>query len=97
MGLPPPDGSKKFSPITRSATLIVRATPTVCVAVNWMMEVATAAQTKMGIRKRDMPLARIVATVTSRLAEPAMELKPTIQKPSRNSTMPTGARRLSVA
>ncbi len=97
MGLPPPDGSKKFSPITRSATLIVRATPTVCVAVNWMIEVATAAQTKMGMRNKVIPLARIVATVTSKLADPAIELKPTIQKPSRKSTMPTGARRLSVA
>jgi len=97
MGLPPPAGSKKFSPMTRSATLMVSATPTVWVEVNWMIDAATAPQTKMGIRKRVMPLARIVATVTSRLAEPAMDEKPTTQKPSRNSTIPTGARRLSVA
>ena len=57
-------------------TFNVRATPTVWVAVNWIRDVATAAHTKMGMRKGVMPLARMNETVTSKLMELAMEESP---------------------
>ena len=46
------------------------------VAVSWMIEVASTAQTKMGMRKRLMPGARIFRVVTMRLSEPRIEEKP---------------------
>ena len=62
-----------------------------------MIDAAAAPHTKIGMRKKVMPLARIVAVVTSILIELAIEEKPLIQNPSKNSTTPSGARRLSVA
>ncbi len=60
---------------------MVKAIPTVWVAVNWINEVAIAPQTNIGIRNNDMPLARMVAIVTKRLIAPAIDEKPLIQKP----------------
>src|SRR5664279_4896944 len=61
------------------------------VAVKLIMEVATAAQTKIGIRKASIPLARIRSTVTSKLSAPRMDDQPASQTPIKNICIPIGA------
>ena len=56
-----------------------------------MIDVATAAHTKIGNRKAVIPFARILKTVTIRLRPPRIEDQPATNTPIKNICIPTGA------
>ncbi len=65
--------------------------PINCVAVKAISEVAMEAQTKIGMRKATMPLARMRTTVAIRLSAPRMEDQPATNTPRKNICIPMGA------
>jgi len=62
------------------------------VAVRAMMEVASTAQAKIGIRNGVMPGARIRRIVTIRLRAPIIDDQPAKNTATKNICMPSGAR-----
>jgi hypothetical protein len=66
-----------------------------CVAVSWISAVAKAAHTKIGMRNIVMPGARRRSVVTITFSEPRMDDRPTRYTPTKNISMPMGARTLS--
>src|SRR3972149_6296639 len=83
-GLPPLAGSKKPMPNRRWNMTNWNERPINCVAVNAMMDVATAAQTQIGIRKAVMPLARIRITVAITFNAPRIDDQPAEITPRKN-------------
>ena len=57
-----------------------------------MSEVASAAHTRIGMRKAVMPFARIRSTVAIRFRPPRMEDHPAVNTPRKNICVPTGPR-----
>src|SRR5687768_5925814 len=88
MGLPPSRGSKKLVPRLRSVKSIVRTPASTGVAKTTSTEVTMIIQTKIGIRARVMPGARIVITVTRKLIAPPTEEIPRIWTPRIQRSVP---------
>ncbi len=82
---------KNGIPRSRSSKTITNAIAIYCVAVSAMIEVANMPHTKIGIRKRLIPGARIVKIVVSILMEPSIDDKPTRKTPNKKNCIPNSA------
>ena len=88
IGSPPPPGTKKCVPKLRSITSSIRPTVMTGMARISRMEVNSVIHTNTGIRISDMPGARRLTMVTTKLRPPATEDVPSTSSPMAQKSRP---------